>query len=77
MVGDFKRTLLEAMKSVRGVKISGLELRFEKSVQISDVLEAPNGLGAVVGMDEAQYLRFYGSRGERSFLPFSRTPTTI
>jgi len=66
--GDFKGRLLEVMKSVRGVKISGLELRFEKSVQISDVLEALDELGAVIGIDEAQYLRFYGSRGGREFL---------
>ena len=66
--GDFKSALIEVMKSVRGVGISGLELRFEKSVQISDVLEALNDLGAVIGIDEAQYLRFYGSRGGREFL---------
>ncbi len=50
------------------MRISGLELRFEKSVQISDVLEALNDLGVVIGIDEAQYLRFYGSRGGRESL---------
>ncbi len=47
--GDFKHIPPEGMKSVRGVKISGLELRFEKPVQISDALRALNDLGAVIG----------------------------
>nr|WP_297488552.1 ATP-binding protein [Thermococcus sp.] len=65
---DFRSILIEAMKTINGVKVKGIELRFEKSIQISDVLEALNEVGAVIGVDEAQYLRFYGSRGGREFL---------
>ncbi|WP_366078420.1 hypothetical protein [Thermococcus sp.] len=65
---DFRGLLIEAMKNVRGVKVKGVKLRFERSLQISDVLEALNDFGTVIRIDEAQYLRFYGSRRGKEFL---------
>jgi len=35
---------------------------------VSTILEALNDVGAVIGIDEAQYLRFYGSRGGKELL---------
>ena len=35
---------------------------------MSTILEALNNVGAVIGIDEAQYLRFYGSRGGKELL---------
>ncbi|NJE04057.1 ATP-binding protein [Thermococcus sp. MV11] len=66
--GAIKGRVFEVLGRVRGVSISGLRLELGRDVRLSEVLEALNEVGAVVGIDEAQYLRFYGSRGGREFL---------
>ena len=66
--GEFKGKIIEALKHIRGVKLFGVEIRFGREVLLSEVLEALNDVGVVIGIDEAQYLRFYGSKGGKEFL---------
>ncbi|EEB73478.1 ATP-binding protein [Thermococcus sp. AM4] len=66
--GSVRGKVFETLGHVRGVSISGLKLELSRDARLSEVLEALNDVGAVIGVDEAQYLRFYGSRGGREFL---------
>ena len=66
--GTVRGKVFEALGHVRGVSISGVRIELTREVRVSTVLEALNDVGAVIGIDEAQYLRFYGSRGGKEFL---------
>ncbi|WP_457750496.1 AAA family ATPase [Thermococcus sp.] len=66
--GSVRGKVLEALRHVKGVSLSGVRVELSRDVRLSDVLEALNEVGAVIGIDEAQYLRFYGARGGKEFL---------
>jgi len=64
-----KRKVFESLKKINGVSFAGINIRFEKEARISDILESLDDIGGVViGLDEAQYLRFFGRRGGKEFL---------
>ncbi|WP_297436071.1 ATP-binding protein [Thermococcus sp.] len=66
--GTVRGKVFEALGHVRGVSLSGVRIELTREVRVSMVLEALNDVGAVIGIDEAQYLRFHGSRGGKEFL---------
>jgi len=66
--GTVRGKVFETLQHVRGVSISGVRIELTREVRVSQILEALNEVGAVIGIDEAQYLRFYGSRGGKEFL---------
>ncbi|CAB49524.1 AAA family ATPase [Pyrococcus abyssi] len=61
-----RERIKDVLKGIRGVSIGGvnLELRTNKSVSLSEVLERINSLGErfVIAIDEAQYLRFSNAK---------------
>jgi len=63
-----KKKIFEVLKRVRGVTIAGVSLTFDDKVSLSEVLNALNDVGVVIAFDEAQYFRYYGSRGGKDFL---------
>jgi AAA+ ATPase superfamily predicted ATPase len=80
LVDEISRILLGKGRAgfLRGIKVEsisfgGLHLKPRETTWV-DVLESLEGLGkklgkkVVVAFDEAQYLRFFGSRGGRDFL---------
>jgi AAA+ ATPase superfamily predicted ATPase len=66
--GPIREHLSRVLKKVKGVSISGLTFTLENDASLSEVLVGLNEVGATIGIDEAQYLRFYGARGGREFL---------
>jgi len=66
--GTVRGKVFETLEHVRGVSLSGVRIELTREVRVSKVLEALNDVGAVIGIDESQYLRFYGSRGGKEFL---------
>ncbi|AFK22079.1 ATP-binding protein [Pyrococcus sp. ST04] len=65
---SFRRKITEALRSVKGVTVAGVTLKFESRVSLPDVLNALNDVGVIMAFDEAQYLRYYGARGGKEFL---------
>ncbi|ASJ08005.1 AAA family ATPase [Thermococcus siculi] len=66
--GPIREHLSRVLKKVKGVSVSGLSFTLENDASLSEVLAGLNEIGAMIGIDEAQYLRFYGARGGREFL---------
>ncbi|MFA4701937.1 AAA family ATPase [Pyrococcus kukulkanii] len=64
----WRKELAEILKRIEGVKVSGLEIKLSRESSLTDVLLGLNEIGAVIAIDEAQYLRFYGARGGKEFL---------
>ncbi len=64
-----KRTLRDVLEKVEGVSFAGLNIKFRKDVNVSDVFDSLNEFGpTVIAVDEAQYFRFYGRQGGKEFL---------
>ena len=70
-----KAKISELLKRIKGINLQGIGLEFEsKKVSTVDVFEKLSemaekmGSSMIVCFDEAQYFRFYGSRGGRDFL---------
>ncbi|WP_342764723.1 ATP-binding protein [Thermococcus sp. Bubb.Bath] len=68
--GPAREHLSRVLKKVKGISVSGLTFTLEDDASLSEVLAGLNEVGTLVGIDEAQYLRFYGARGGREFLAF-------
>ncbi|CAB49902.1 AAA family ATPase [Pyrococcus abyssi] len=65
----FKRILISSLKSIEGISVSGVKVRFTHRVSLSSLLERLNEQGEVIlAFDEAQYLKFYGKSGRKEFL---------
>ncbi|MDK2785659.1 MAG: uncharacterized protein PWQ80_338 [Thermotoga sp.] len=67
--------LLNLLKRVRGISISGTSLQINpKEFSLSDLLEKLDDISkkrrtkTVIFLDEAQYFRYYGSRGGKDIL---------
>ncbi|OAA31824.1 hypothetical protein AT15_03060 [Kosmotoga arenicorallina S304] len=63
-----KEKIKKALKNVKGFMIAGNSIEFNwKEINISDILEALNQIRKtfIIAIDEAQYLKYYGSRGGR------------
>ncbi len=58
--------LEKALESVRGIRLSGLHVEFERKPDLAEILERINswaekeGLRVIIAFDEAQYLRLSG-----------------
>ncbi|WP_335343153.1 AAA family ATPase [Pyrococcus kukulkanii] len=64
----WRRELANTLGRIEGVKVSGVEIKLSRESYLTDVLLSLNEIGAVIAIDEAQYLRFYGARGGKEFL---------
>jgi len=64
--GKLRLGIVEALSSIRGVRLSGVHVEFEKKPDLAEILEkidswaGNEGRRVIIGFDEAQYLRLSG-----------------
>lgn len=66
--GRLRRSVEKALERVEGVSLAGVHVRLARRPVLRELLGALNEFGITVGVDEAQYLRYSGSRGGKEVL---------